>query len=92
MATRIYVITNKDDQVAQALIEASSAAQALAYMTREMFECRPATAKEVAEAYKHGMSVQVVPEKQAKAPLAVVPGVNLPPGVLPKPPADQPAD
>lgn len=82
--TRIYVIENKDDQTCLALVEATSRAQALAYMSRSMFDARPASGKDVADAIRHGLEVKVAKDEPEQAQVPVVQGVNLPPGVLPQ--------
>jgi hypothetical protein len=56
MNTRIYLITS-NIQLApeqEVLVEASSAAQALRYATKEAFECRVATTLEVAAIIGNG--------------------------------------
>lgn len=75
MLSRIYTIENKDDQTAQMLVEATSKAQALAFVANMMFEARPASGKDVADAIKHGLVVMDATSKPAPTPFVIgVPG------------------
>ena len=54
MATRIYIVHSTLPGVEPRLVEAASQAQAINHVTADLFAARPATPREIADAFTSG--------------------------------------